>query len=149
MGQTQQTNKAFKLKLVTHLLVKKAIDVQWLHDVGRELRVAPCRGNLGKKQGPHRPLERRRNLLRLVRDAEAAELYVWFALLHVRLQEPSKHADKRRLACAVLAEHDDDLRVAEGAGLHPQEELRRARLAFKQLQGSLVAARVWRDGERG
>jgi hypothetical protein len=107
--------------------------VEGLDDIGRELGVRPGRWDLRKHQRAHGPFERRRDLLRLVRHGEAGKLYILLALCDVRLQQSGQHADERRLACAVLAEHDDDLGVAELAGHNLEEELGRAWLAFEKL----------------
>mmetsp|Transcript_22633 Transcript_22633/g.55829 ORF Transcript_22633/g.55829 Transcript_22633/m.55829 type:complete len:494 (-) Transcript_22633:8-1489(-) len=80
--------------------------------------------DLRQKQSLDGSFELRRDGLWFVRDVHLRQLSV----VIVRLEQTSQHPDECRFAGTVLAEHDDDLGVAEVACLHMQLELAAHRL---------------------
>lgn len=100
------------------VLVHDDLELHRLDDVRVELRVHERRAHLLEEQLPDRSRELGRDRLGLKRDLERD-----LVLLLVGLDLSRKELDKGRLAGPVLAEHDDDLRVGEGALLDVELEV--------------------------
>mmetsp|Transcript_16970 Transcript_16970/g.36917 ORF Transcript_16970/g.36917 Transcript_16970/m.36917 type:complete len:509 (-) Transcript_16970:689-2215(-) len=135
---------------VLDVLVHEALDLHGLHDVRVELGVHVALADLGVQHGAHAHLALGGDLLGLVAHVELGDL---LPRVVVRRQHARQHADERRLARAVLAEHDEDLRVGEVALLHVQDELavlvlgQRGVLELVELLRVVLAQRVVRHLE--
>lgn len=112
-------------------LVEETLDLEGLDDVGLELCVDKHGLDLLHEQRADAALVLGVDLLRLVRDVEHGDV-----LLCVGLLVAGEDADERGLSRAVLAEHDDDLRVGELARGNLEREAAEGLLH----RGVLVAA---------
>ncbi|KAI3494682.1 hypothetical protein L1887_40498 [Cichorium endivia] len=119
---TQRQHQRHTLQLTTrqrlHIVVNDRLDRHRLHHIGLELRVHERRLDLLEQQHAHRALELGRNRLRLERHVELRRLLG----TRIGLELACKHLDERRLTRTVLAEEDDDLRVAEFTTLDVEAE---------------------------
>lgn len=93
---------------VLHFLIDEVVKFEGLVDVRLELRGEEGGLDLLEEQLSHRALEFGRDLLRLHADVHLRHLLAIVGLLGA-----GEHFTECRLACAVLAHQDNDLRVGE------------------------------------
>lgn len=103
---------------LSYLLIHDIIDKERVHDVRLELRMDVSVTDFLMEQLTDGALMLGADLLGFVGDIELGN----FVGAFVGLETAGKHPDHRRLARSVLAEHDDNFRVAEFALLHRQTE---------------------------
>lgn len=88
---------------VLDFLVNEVVKLQWLDDIGLELRRQELSLNLLEKQLADAALKLWCNRLRL-----HADLHVWNPSGAIRLDGTSQHLTESCLSCSILSHHDDD-----------------------------------------
>ena len=109
-GENDGDTLQFSARQVLDFLVDEVVELEGLVHVGLELRVQEAGLNFLEEELADRALEFGRDLLRFHADVHAGD-----GAGAIRLLSAGEHTAESRLACAVLAHHDDDLGVREAA----------------------------------
>lgn len=117
-GQDNGNTLQLTTRQVLDLLVDEVVHLQWLVDIGLELRAQEGGLDLLEEQLAHGTLELWHDLLGLHADVHLRHL-----LVVIRLNRTCKHLTESGLSGTVLSHHDNDLGVSELAGLDGQVEV--------------------------
>ena len=134
LAETQDKCNTLELSTreMLNFLVHQALNLKGANHVGLELWVVDHVADLAKEQLPDSAIELGADFLGFV-----GHVQLWDLLLSVGLQQTSQHADEGGLSSAVLAQHDENLRVSEITRLDLQAEVAE-RLAHSRVGVAVV-----------